>query len=145
MRVRARRRVAAPPQFVWDVLTDHQGMSTWARGVSVTLERDGEFDRNGVGAVRRVALGRRVVREEVIAFEAPQRLAYRALSGMPLPDYRGEVTVKPRNGVPGSLIIWELTTSSSSRLVKAMLRVAVRRYLAALARAVADAKPGVLR
>jgi hypothetical protein len=120
-------------------------MSTWARGVSVTLERDGAFDRNGVGAVRRVALGRRVVREEVIGFEPPERLAYRALSGMPLPDYRGEITVKPRNGVPGSLIIWELTTSSSSRLVKVLLCVAVRRYLGALARAVAEAKPRVSR
>lgn len=118
------------------MLTDHQGMSTWARGVTVTLERDGRLDRNGAGAIRRVTMFRSVIREEVTAFEAPERLAYRALSGMPLPDYRGEVTVKPRNGVAGSLITWELHTSSQSRAVRMLLRVTVRRFLSALARAV---------
>jgi uncharacterized protein YndB with AHSA1/START domain len=137
--------VTATPDEVWDVLTDHQGMSTWARGVSVTLEREGAQGRNGAGAVRQVAMFGRVIREEVTAFEAPQRLAYRALSGMPLPDYRGEVTVKPRNGVTGSLITWELQTSSTLRLVRLLLRVTVRRLLGSLVRAVASAQHGALR
>jgi hypothetical protein len=120
-------------------------MSTWTRGVSVTLEREGALERNGVGAVRQVAMLGRVIREEVTAFVAPQRMAYRALSGMPLPDYRGEVTVKPRNGVAGSVITWELSTSSGSRSVRLLLRIVVRRFLRSLVRAVAEAKHGALR
>lgn len=111
----------------------------------MTLERDGLLDRHGEGAVRRVALLGRVIREEVIAFEAPHRLAYRALSGMPLPDYRGEVTIKPRNGVAGSRITWELSTSAQSRAVRLMLRLTVHRLLGSLVRVVEQEKRGVLR
>lgn len=84
----------------WAVLADHVGMSSWGPGLKVSLTKTGETDPNGVGAVRRIStpLPMPPIVEEVTAFEAPRFLAYRAISGVPLRDYRGEVELTERDG-----------------------------------------------
>ena len=37
---------------MWDKLSNHAGMSGWAPGITVTLDKPGTTDANGVGAVR---------------------------------------------------------------------------------------------
>jgi len=138
--VKARRRVDLTAEQVWATLSNHTGMSTWSPGISVTIERAGDDEYNGVGAIRRVAGIGPVIREEVTEFDAPNRLAYRALSGIPLPDYRGVVTVQPRNGVSGSLVTWEISTSSESRLARGFLAVMCRMFLSSLVRVARKSK-----
>lgn len=89
-----------PVDKAWAILADHEGMSTWGPGLKVTLTTEGSPDRNGVGAVRRiVAPGPApAIVEEITAFEPGRYLAYRALSGVPLRDYRGEVELTDRDG-----------------------------------------------
>jgi Polyketide cyclase / dehydrase and lipid transport len=82
---------------VWDKLSNHAGMTGWAPGVTVTLEKPGPTDPNGVGAVRRVASpgpGKDVL-EEVVTFQPPNVLGYKAVSGSPFPGYAGEVRLTP--------------------------------------------------
>ena len=92
--------VNLPVDQAWEILADHEGMSSWGPGLKVTLTTEGDPDRNGVGAVRRiVAPGPApAIVEEITAFEPGRYLAYRALSGVPLRDYRGEVELADHEG-----------------------------------------------
>ena len=92
--------VHAPVDRVWEVLSDHEGMSRWAPGLKVALRSEGSTDRNGLGAVRVIdAPGPAPsIVEEVVAFEPGHRLGYRALSGVPLKGYGGDVQLRALGG-----------------------------------------------
>ena len=135
MHVTAQTTVAAPIETVWDKLSNHAGMSNWAPGVTVTVEKPGAPDPNGVGTVRRVASpgpGKDVL-EEVVAFEPPHVLGYRAVSGSPFPGYSGEVQLAPAGA--GTHITYTISTTASFPLVKAPLAVLCQVLLRLLARA----------
>jgi uncharacterized membrane protein len=95
MRATSTATVSSPSSHVWDVLSDHEGMSQWGPGVSVTLRSEGSPDRNGVGAVRVIDAPGPMpsIVEEVVAFEPGRTMSYRALSGVPLRNYGGEVVL----------------------------------------------------
>lgn len=116
------RTVSAPPERVWAVLTDHEGMPRWAPGLKVALTRRGTDDPNGVGAVRRLGIGfAGPIVEEIVTFEPTHRFGYRALAGIPLKNYRGEVVLRPDG--PGTEIRYtvsvdELLPFGEPQLVK---------------------------
>ena len=93
MRSTVTRTVAVPVDTVWAVLTDHEGMSNWGPGVQAQVTKSGVPDRNGLGAVREIKppAPMPAIVEEIIEFEAPHKFAYRALAGVPLRNYRGDV------------------------------------------------------
>jgi uncharacterized protein YndB with AHSA1/START domain len=97
MRATSTATVTASPDQVWAVLSDHEGMSTWAPGLKVALRAERTADRTGVGAVRVIdAPGpASSIVEEVVAFEPGRRLSYKALSGVPLKNYVGDVVLRP--------------------------------------------------
>lgn len=103
---------AAPPQRVWDVLVDHEGMPRWTPLRRVTLEPPGQPERNGVGAVRVLhAFPGYVIREEITRFEAPYLLGYTLRGGMPTSDHHGRITVAP-NG-ENTVLTWTVGFVSS--------------------------------
>ena len=135
MHVTSQTTVAAPIETVWDKLTDHVGMGQWGPGITVTMDRLGTADPNGVGAIRRIASpgpGPDIV-EEVVTFEAPNLFGYKALSGTPFPGYAGEVRLTPAGS--GTHIDYTLSTTASFPLVKAPLAVICQVLLRLLARA----------
>jgi carbon monoxide dehydrogenase subunit G len=135
MHVTSQTTVAAPIETVWDKLSDHVGMSQWGPGISVTMDKLGTDDPNGVGAVRRIASpgpGPDIV-EEVVTFEAPNLFGYKALSGTPFPGYAGEVRLTPSGS--GTHINYTVSTTASFPLVKAPLAVICQVLLRLLARA----------
>jgi uncharacterized protein YndB with AHSA1/START domain len=135
MQVTSETTVAAPIDTVWDKLSDHVGMSQWGAGLTVTMDRVGAPDPNGVGAVRRIDTpgpGPDIV-EEVVSFEVPHVLGYKALSGTPFPGYTGEVRLTPADA--GTHISYTVSTTASFPLVKAPLAVLCRVLLHFLARA----------
>ena len=135
MHVTSQTTVAAPIETVWDKLSDHVGMSQWGPGISVTMDKLGTDDPNGVGAVRRIASpgpGPDIV-EEVVTFEAPNLFGYKALSGTPFPGYAGEVRLTPAG--TGTHINYTVSTTASFPLVKAPLAVICQVLLRLLARA----------
>ena len=134
MHVTSQTTVAAPIETVWDKLSDHVGMSEWGP-VTVTMDRLGTADPNGVGAIRRIASrgpGPDIV-EEVVTFEAPNLFGYKALSGTPFPGYAGEVRLTPAGS--GTHINYTVSTTASFPLVKAPLTVICQVLLRLLARA----------
>lgn len=135
MQVTTETTVAAPIDVVWDKLSDHVGMSQWGAGLTVTMDKLGTPDANGVGAVRRIATpgpGPDIV-EEVVTFDAPHVLGYKALSGTPFPGYAGEVRLTPADA--GTHINYTVSTTAGFPLVKAPLAVLCRVLLHFLARA----------
>ncbi len=93
------RQVAAPPEIVFDVLTDHRRYTEITPLRRAELEREGEPEPNGLGAIRVLAaLPGPPMREEVIAYERPRRFSYTVLSGLPFRDHIGTVELSPSDG-----------------------------------------------
>ena len=89
------REVAAPPEIVFDLLVDHRGYSKLTPLRKSVLEREGDPAPNGVGAIRVLSAVGPPLREEVLAYEAPSRFSYRLISGLPVRDHVGTVTLAP--------------------------------------------------
>ena len=85
------REIAAPPETVFAVLTDHRGYTELTPLRKAELEREGEPAPNGVGAIRRLTAVGPALREEVVAYEEPRRFSYKVLSGIPVRDHLGTV------------------------------------------------------
>jgi hypothetical protein len=76
-------------------------MAKWGPGLSVELTPASSGEPGGVGAIRRIAAGLPLmppIVEEITGFEPRARLAYRALSGVPLSGYGGEVVLREADG-----------------------------------------------
>jgi hypothetical protein len=135
----------ADRERVWELLASTETWAQWGLFDESTLEHPGASESEGVGAVRRFRTGKRVTRERVVAFEAPEHFGYELLSGLPIRDYRADVTLRPQPG-GGSLIGWESRFKGKfpipGALMKPKLEQFVRRTAEALARA-AEQEPGV--
>lgn len=135
MRATSTTTVNAPVSHVWEVLADHEGMSDWAPGLKATLSTPGTTERNGVGAVRQLGspLPLPVITEEIVAFEPGELLGYRALGGVPLKNYRGEVTLREVAG--GTEITYAVTVDKRLPFgEKAAAKLISKTLLSALAR-----------
>jgi carbon monoxide dehydrogenase subunit G len=142
MQATSKTTVAAPIEVVWDTLTDHVGMMSWGPGITVTIDRPGSPDANGVGAVRRIATpgpGPDIV-EEVVTYEPPNVMGYKALSGTPFPGYAGEVRLTPAGA--GTHIAWTISSTASFPLVKAPLATISQVLMRLLARTARKAHRG---
>jgi uncharacterized protein YndB with AHSA1/START domain len=137
-------KFVAPREVVWQVMTDHVRYARWSSASAVTMERTGDGDADGVGAIRVFHTGPVKVREEVVEFEPPVRMVYRLASGLPVRDYRSEMVLDEDDGV--TVLTW--TSSFSPRipltggLFTRLMRSAVDRFAAGIERDVAEAVGG---
>jgi hypothetical protein len=89
----ATARSRAPREAVWELLADARSWSEWGAWQTSELEREGSPPPGGVGAIKRMIRRPVTTREEVTVFEPPSALGYTLLSGLPLRDYQGRVTL----------------------------------------------------
>lgn len=108
MRATSSATVPTSIDEAWKVLADHAGMSKWGP-VKVVVEKPGAPERDGVGAVRRISAPgpAPAIVEEITAYDAPTRLGYKALAGVPFKGYSGEVVLSPAG--TGTRIEWTLS------------------------------------
>jgi hypothetical protein len=134
----------APPEAVFDVLTDHRGYVKLTPLRSAELEKAGQPPPNGVGAIRLLRAPGVRIREEVVTYERPGRFVYRLLSGLPVRDHVGTVTLASEG--TGTRITYEVETTPTipvagaavvggirigiGRLVKAVVKESQRRAAA---------------
>lgn len=125
------RNSSAPPEAVFEVLTDHGAYPDFTPIRRVELERSGEQAPNGVGAIRALHVVGPPLREEVLEYEPPRRFAYRLLSGLPVRNHVGTVTIEPRDG--GSRIVYAIDSSptlpGTGLLLAGGAKVAIGRLL----------------
>jgi uncharacterized protein YndB with AHSA1/START domain len=124
------RQVAAPPQTVFDVLTDHRGYAEITPMRKVELEREGEPPPNGVGAVRVLHAVGPPLREEVIGFEPPSRFSYKLLSGAPVRDHVGTVELSPEG--EGTRMVYAVRTFPTVPVVGAAVVGVTKQAIKAL-------------
>jgi uncharacterized protein YndB with AHSA1/START domain len=117
--------IHAPPELVFDRLSDHESMAQWPGVSACRLVREGK-PRNGVGAIRAVTALGVTLHEEVVRFEAPRRFEYRIIRGLPV-DHLGTVTVEE---IPsGSRVSWHIRLSSRVPLLSTVVLTLLGRGL----------------
>ena len=125
------RQVDAPPEIVFDVLTDHRRYNEITAVRKAELEREGEPAPNGLGAIRVLSVAGPPMREEVIAYERPSRFSYKVLSGLPVRDHVGTVELTPLD--QGTQVIYAVHTTPTVPLggfvAMAVLKQAIKSLL----------------
>jgi uncharacterized protein YndB with AHSA1/START domain len=121
------RRVAAPPEVVFDVLTDHRRYPEITPLRKAELEREGEPAPNGLGAIRVLTVAGPPMREEVIAYERPYRFSYKILSGLPVRDHVGTVELQPADG--GTEVVYAVKTTPTIPLAGPVFMVVLKKAI----------------
>ncbi len=135
------RTTPAPIETVFDALTNHRGIADYVRLVRrSTLDREGTPAPNGVGAVRRIeALGPAIV-EEIIDYQRPTRYAYKMVSGAPVRDHVG--TVSLREAGAGTEVSWHLRSTPAIPGLDWLLSPVLKRVIGELLNGAVDAAEG---
>lgn len=118
------REISAPPETVFEVLTDHRRYSELTPLRKSELEREGEPAPNGVGAIRRLTAVGPALREEVIAYQAPARFSYTLLSGLPVRDHVGTVELTAQGG--GTKMVYAVRTQPTLPVVGGVVVAAIK-------------------
>jgi len=125
------RQVAAPPETVFAVLTDHRRYAEITPLRKAVLEREGEPVPDGVGAIRKLSAVGPPLREEVLAYEPSSRFSYKLLSGLPVRDHVGTVELTPSGD--GTRVVYAVRTHPTvplaGGLVVAAVKVGVKQLL----------------
>jgi uncharacterized protein YndB with AHSA1/START domain len=130
------RRIDAPVEVVWDVLTDHARYRNWTAVPHSRLVTAGSGDDpNGVDAVRFLGVGPIGAKEKVLVSEPPSHLAYTVVSGLPVRDYRADARLQDVDGAT------ELVYTSTFRpivpgtgpVIALVVRTVLRTLVASLA------------
>ena len=144
LHVEAQTVIDAPPATVWALVSDARRYPEWGPWREGRYQRAGDESAHGPGAVQvltsaRRTYGRRSVSvERIVVAEPERRLAYEVIGGIPVRNYRGEVTLTPYAG--GTRVRWSADWDSTmaGRLVHRILRKFYPEMLAALATAAAS-------
>jgi hypothetical protein len=115
---------------VFEVLTDHRKYSELTPLRKSELEREGDVDPNGVGAIRKLTVVGPPMREEVIAYEAPSRFSYTVLSGLPVRDHVGTVELTSNNG--GTKMVYAVRTQPTLPVVGGVVVAVVKQAVKGL-------------
>jgi hypothetical protein len=100
---------SADPARVYALLRDGSTWPRWSTLDSFELEKEGEGEPEGIGAVRIFRNGRIVGRDEIVGFDKDTSFSYVHLGGLPVKDYRGEVNLRPAGG--GTTVHWRVSSS----------------------------------
>ena len=89
---------------VFALLKDSSSWPRWSVFISSGLERSGDQEPEGVGAIRTFATHVSRTRELVTKLVPDRQLSYQLLSGFPFRDYHADVVLTPSGG--GTRIDW---------------------------------------
>jgi uncharacterized protein YndB with AHSA1/START domain len=139
LRVAAEATTGAAPETVWALVSDARRYPEWGPWSTAGFATAGPGGGPGIGAVHWVrsagrSYGRHVPSiERIVAFEPGRHLAYEVVGGIPVRNYRADVTLTPEAG--GTHIDWTAAWDATlmGRLVWRQLRVFYPEIVAALA------------
>jgi len=94
----------ADPATVYALLRDGASWPAWAPIDSLELERPGDEEPEGLGAVRLLRGGRVTGHDTIVELVPDRRFSYTHVSNLPVRDYRGDIDLEPVAG--GTRIRW---------------------------------------
>lgn len=137
LHVEASATVAAPQADVWALLADTESYADWGIWQEAEVV-ESPVDGTLAGTVRRLRLGRTNTVERIVEADAPNRMTYTVLSGIPVRNYLAEVTLEPR-GDRTELIWWaDWDSTFAGRIVQLRLRKLYPEIVRRLAEAAAE-------
>ena len=110
LHVEAEATAHASPGTVWALVSDATRYPSWGPWSDGRYEKDGDATPHGVGAVQALRSAQRYMGrhstsvERILEVEDGRRLAYTVIRGVPVRNYRGEVTLTPSGD--GTHIRW---------------------------------------
>ncbi len=102
---------SASAEVLWQALSEHEAMPNWWPLKSVSLDREGAEERNGVGAVRCMKGLGIALEEEVVAWNSGRGYDYRLRRGAPMKNHLGTVRILPRGET--NLVQWRIEFRST--------------------------------
>ena len=110
LHVAAEQTAHATPEAVWALVSDATRYPDWGPWSAGGYQRPGDDSPRGPGAVQWLRSSRRAYLryvtsvEQILEAEEGRRLAYTVVGGIPVRNYRAEVTLTPDGG--GTRIRW---------------------------------------
>jgi uncharacterized protein YndB with AHSA1/START domain len=141
LHVEAEQTAQAAPAIVWALVSDATTYPRWGPWSAAGYRRPGDTSPGGPGAVywlrssHRYGLRRPVSVEKILDAEEGRRLVYAVIGGIPVRNYRAEITLAPVAG--GTRIRWAASwdRTLAGHLVQRSLRGVYPQIVADLARA----------
>ena len=108
LQVEAEGAAGARPDVVWALVSDANTYPRWGPWSEGGYRPQSEGPSRK-GSVQWFRYGRRTTSvEEILEIEAPRRIVYSVLSGLPVKNYRAEVTLTP-TASNGTSVRWTAT------------------------------------
>jgi len=110
LHVEAEATTKASPGTVWGLVSDATMYPSWGPWSDGRYQKNGDATPHGVGAIQTLRSAQRYLGryttsvERILEVEDGRRLAYMVIRGMPVRNYRGEVTLTPAGD--GTHIRW---------------------------------------
>jgi uncharacterized protein YndB with AHSA1/START domain len=145
LRVEAEGVARAAPEIVWELVANADRYSEWGPWSASGYENLGTRAPDSAGVIRWMRYGRTTTVEKVLESERPRRLVYTVVNGIPVRNYRAEVTLSPAG--EGTHIRWTASWDRTlpGRVVHGRLRTiypdVVGRLIAAAERSAQPAQP----
>jgi uncharacterized protein YndB with AHSA1/START domain len=120
LHVEAEGVAQAAPEVVWELAANADCYPQWGPWSASGYHSRG--DQDGVGAIRWFRYGRTTTVEKVLESEPGRRLVYTVVKGLPVRNYRAEVTLRPEG--QGTHVRWSATWDRTlgGRIVHRRLR-----------------------
>jgi len=140
LHVEAQGVARATPEAVWELVTNARSYHKWGPWSAGGYENLGDRAPDSAGVIRWFRYGRTTTVEKVLESEPGRRLVYTVVKGIPVRNYRAEVTLTPQGD--GIHIRWSaswdrtLPGRIAHRRLRSIYPDVVRRLIAAAERSV---------
>jgi len=104
LHVEAEGVAQAAPEVVWELVANADSYSQWGPWSASGYENLGAQAPDGAGVIRWMRYGRTTTVEKVLVSQRGRRLAYTVVKGIPVRNYRADVTLSPEG--EGTHIRW---------------------------------------
>ncbi len=125
---------SASVEAIWPLIGEAARWQEWSWMTRTSLLRQGDPAPDGVGALRRFALGPGGSKEEVVAWDPPHHLAYVVVQGLPVRHYRADVYLEEVGS--GTVVTWRCSVEALIPGTGSALQFALRRMVGGFARRV---------
>jgi uncharacterized protein YndB with AHSA1/START domain len=135
LHVEAEGLAQASPETVWKLVADADTYHKWGPWSASGYQNPGDQPADGAGSIRWMRYGRTTTVERVVESIPAKRLAYTVVKGIPVRNYRADVTLTPEG--EGTRIRWSASWDRTlpGRIVHHTLRTlypdVMRRLIAA--------------